>query len=395
MKILMVTPSWPSELHRIRSLNLIKAFNELGIEVYLFSLLVHPEEGHYVEKVGRLVKDYQLIRYSFRHGIKEVVKHFWQWGGYPWEYLFLKDNEVREKLNNWAKEVNPDLLYIKRLRTLAISDDLLSHYPTLLDTTDAMSLFYKGYQKLTSGREKLIGWHEYKNYLKLERRIVKDYPSLRWIVSSPVDKSYLEERVGVRKIWLWPNVVDTRVWKGENRRKDSSQPKIIFSGLMNKVINYRPALELINEIWPIIHPIFPGSQLLIVGPRPISSLRTKSGQKGVVVTGLVPDLKMILSQGYLYLAWGQTLAGSRNKILQAAAMGLPVVASREMIQGLDNVEEGITVVKTRGELIQSIKKILADDKLRNIMSWKARKWVSSNYSLDVLKKRVKKDLKIK
>jgi len=47
----MVTPSLPSDLHRIRSLNLIKAFKALGYEVFLFSLLVHDKERRYLEDV--------------------------------------------------------------------------------------------------------------------------------------------------------------------------------------------------------------------------------------------------------------------------------------------------------------------------------------------------------
>ncbi len=392
MKILMVTPSWPSELHRIRSLNLLKAFNQLGHQVYLFSLLVHPEERKFVEPVKRMVEGYFLFEYSFSRGMKRIWRNFYLWPFYPWEYLFLKDREVKQKVEKFAQKVKPDLLYVKRLRSLAFAGQLLNYYPTLLDTTDAMSLFYKNYRQVAGWKEKLIGWHEYLTYQRLEKQTKSNHPDLTWIVASRRDGQYLQEKVGVKRVWVWPNVVDLKRKKQRGRTKGKKKLQVVISGLMDKAINYRPALEVIEKIWPQVHYRLPQAELIIAGPHPVVELKKKAGWKGVKVVGYLPDLNEFLSQASLYLAWGTTPAGSRNKILQAAAAGLPIVAHKDILEGLEIGRGTVAVVKRVDKAADKVVELLSSPQKQELFRRKELEWVKKNYSLDSLKRTIEKSL---
>ncbi len=398
MRILMVTPSLPSDLHRIRSLNLIKAFKALNYKIFLFSLLVHDKERRYLGQVKSLVDDLAVVEYPMAKGMFKILSNFYLWPFYPWEYLFVKDDRIKARLLKFTKEISPDLVYIKRLRTLAFSQELIDNYPTLLDTTDAMSLFYKGYQEIVLGKEKIIGWHEYLTYKRLEKLIGRRYPDLKWVACSQRDKRYLRKQAGIKMIWIWPNVAEISNDPGSSslnsRNNDpGSLLKVVFSGLMNKAINYVPALEIVDNIWPAVKKKLPESRLLIVGPKPVERLIKKDGLNGVRVVGFVEDLRSVLQQSDVYLAWGETIAGSRNKILQAAAAGVPVIASRSSVKGLVGWAGAIKVVNKQDRLVDSLVEVLRDRKLRHKLSRAAKKWVSRKYSLTKLTEKIAGDLK--
>ncbi len=387
----MVTPSLPSPLHRVRSLNLIKAFKKLGYKVFLFSLLVHEEEKGYLDEVRGLVDDWEVVEYPMIKGVKKILKQIYYWPVYPWEYLFLRDQKIVKDLDYFARRVKPDLVYVKRLRTLAISEELIKDYPTLLDTTDVMSKFYLGQKELVRGWQRLISWHEAWGYRRLEERVKDKYPNLNWVTCSLSDAKYLKEQVGVTKIWVWPNVVED-----VDEKSDVTKGQVVmFSGLMDKAINYTAALEIINKIWPRVRKKLPKAKLWIVGPRPVSQLKRTDGQKGVRVLGYVKDIRLKMKKARVYLAWGKTVAGTRNKILQAAAWGVPVVAKQEMLQGLERGEGVVVVGEDEKEAAEWVVKLIKDDKLSRQVINRQREWVEKNYSLERLCQVIEKDLKLR
>ena len=386
----MVTPSLPSPLHRVRSLNLIKAFKKLGHKVFLFSLLVREEERRYLDEVRRLVDGCKVMEYPMARGVKKVLTQVYYWPVYPWEYLFLKDGRVRKEVNDYARKVKPDVVYIKRLRSLAVADELIGYYPTLLDTTDAMSKFYQGQKRMVGGWQKLISWHEEMGYKRLERQVKARYSRLVWIVCSESDKQYLRKQVKVLNIRVWPNVVE----KVDEEVKLSEDKIVVFSGLMDKAINYTAALEIIGGAWPLIRRKIPQAKLWIIGPHPVKALKKKDGKGGVRVWGYVPDLKVMVKKARVYLAWGETVAGSRNKVLQAGAWGVPVVAKKEVLQGLVGAYDHVVNGKDKKEVAEMVVRLMMDKVLRKKVIEDQRKWIKDNYSLTKLCQIINKDLKL-
>ncbi|NOY14906.1 MAG: glycosyltransferase, partial [bacterium] len=361
---------------------------------------VHQKEKRYLKQVKGLVDDLVVVEYPMSKGVMAVLSRFYLWPFYPWEYLFVEDSRIKNKLLKFAEKISPDLVYIKRLRTLAFSQELVDLYPALLDTTDAMSLFYKGCQKMVSGKDKIIGWHEHLTYKRLEKTIGRRYPDLRWITCSQRDKNYLRKQAGIKKIWVWPNVVEVSDNPGPlslSSRDDNSRSswQVVFSGLMDKAINYVPALEIVDKVWPAVRQKFPKSSLLIVGPKPVKQLAKKDGLNGVKIVGFVKDLRSILKQADVYVAWGKTIAGSRNKILQALAAGLPVVAGRDSVRGLENWTGAVEVASSPEEVANGLIKVMEDNKLRQKLKRAGREWVSKKYSLAKLIEIMADDLKLK
>ncbi len=114
-------------------------------------------------------------------------------------------------------------------------------------------------------------------------------------------------------------------------------PLIVFTGQMD----YRPNVEAVcafaREVMPGIRNLYPSARFAIVGRRPAPAVLALDGKDGALVTGEVPDVRPWLAAASVVVAPLQIARGIQNKVLEAMAMGRPVVASSGAFEGIDAV----------------------------------------------------------
>jgi sugar transferase (PEP-CTERM/EpsH1 system associated) len=112
-------------------------------------------------------------------------------------------------------------------------------------------------------------------------------------------------------------------------------PLLVFTGQMD----YRPNIEAVNHfartIFPLIRSVHHNARFAIVGRNPHGKVRALSSLPGVVVTGGVPDVRGWLAAANVVVAPLRIARGVQNKVLEAMAMGRPVVASAQAAEGID------------------------------------------------------------
>ena len=108
-------------------------------------------------------------------------------------------------------------------------------------------------------------------------------------------------------------------------------------------MNYRPNIDaavfLIEEVFPLVQKAHPEAELLLVGHSPVPALVAAGNRPGVTVTGFVDDVRPYLERAAVFAAPLRFGAGIQNKVLEAMAMEVPVVASPLAADGL-NTEDG-------------------------------------------------------
>ena len=116
---------------------------------------------------------------------------------------------------------------------------------------------------------------------------------------------------------------------------DRSGPLLVFTGQMD----YRPNIEAVESFarhaLPAIRAVHPQARFAIVGRSPVPQVKALAGLPGVIVTGAVPDVRGWLAAADVVVAPLRIARGIQNKVLEAMAMGRPVVASAEAAQGID------------------------------------------------------------
>lgn len=112
-------------------------------------------------------------------------------------------------------------------------------------------------------------------------------------------------------------------------------PLAVFTGQMD----YRPNIDAVRwfatDILPLIHERHPQARFAIVGRAPTDEVRALEKLPGVTVTGEVPDVRPWLVAADAVVAPLLLARGVQNKLLEAMAMGRPVVASAAAAEGID------------------------------------------------------------
>src|SRR5690606_29805556 len=104
-------------------------------------------------------------------------------------------------------------------------------------------------------------------------------------------------------------------------------------------MRYRPnadaARYFVEEILPRLRVMIPGVELTIVGADPPPDVVTLGELPGVRVTGTVPDVRPWMRQAGVVVVPRLSGGGTRLKILEAFAMGRPVVSTRIGVAGIE------------------------------------------------------------
>ena len=110
---------------------------------------------------------------------------------------------------------------------------------------------------------------------------------------------------------------------------------MIFCGVMNYGPNVEAVVWFSREVWPIIRARRPDARFFIVGSDPTAAVRRlASARVGIEVTGTVAEIQSHLWSAAISVAPLKIARGVQNKVLEALAAGLPVVATPQVIEGL-------------------------------------------------------------
>ena len=161
------------------------------------------------------------------------------------------------------------------------------------------------------------------------------------------------QAIGFRMVW-------TMNFSGQTE-KITIADVISFVGRMDYYPNQECMLRFCKEVLPRIQAQRPRARLVIVGADPTPSI-VKLGQiPGVTVTGSVPDVRDFVRRSAVMAAPLAIARGTQNKILEAMAMGVPVVTSTIAANGVDAVKnEHLLVADDAEECAQSILRVMQD-----------------------------------
>jgi sugar transferase (PEP-CTERM/EpsH1 system associated) len=111
-------------------------------------------------------------------------------------------------------------------------------------------------------------------------------------------------------------------------------PHLVFVGNMDYWPNADAAIWFAQSVLPLIRAHAPGAQFHIVGANPTPDVQRLTSQGGVHVTGRVPDVRPYTAHATVSVASLRMARGVQNKVLEAMALGRPVVASPQAFEGV-------------------------------------------------------------
>ena len=142
---------------------------------------------------------------------------------------------------------------------------------------------------------------------------------------------------------------------------DADRIPIVFSGAMDYFPNVDAVTWFVRDVLPALLKSWPKLQFHIVGRAPSAAVQALAGP-AVHVTGSVADVRPYLQHAAVVVAPLRVVRGVQNKILEAMAMGRPVVASAACMSTIDVTPgQDIVAARSAAEFVGEIGALLGDD----------------------------------
>jgi polysaccharide biosynthesis protein PslH len=236
-------------------------------------------------------------------------------------------------------------------------------------------------------------WDQYAGYARVpfsaiyrrEGRTLREYERKVCELSSAVLVTTEREAQLTREICGLANVhvvsigVDTEYFKPA--QPPPPPPTVVFTGDMGYFPNAEAVRYFAVEVLPLVRKSLVNVRFLIVGRNPGRNVRKLQNLQGVEVTGFVPDVRPYLAQAHVAVAPFTIAAGIQNKVIEALAYGLPVVATTRAAQGLvPEVASTVAMGGNKEELADHVLRLLRDPDIARRTGAEGRRQVSEHYS---------------
>jgi polysaccharide biosynthesis protein PslH len=219
-----------------------------------------------------------------------------------------------------------------------------------------------------------------------ERSYLKRFDSV-WVCSQQ-DKQTLGSWIGDSRVAVVPNVMDAQPF-AETRQAKRTERIVILVGNFAMEPNADGARYFCDEIWPSVLRDVPDSKLWLVGRDPTPAIQSRHGKSNIIVFGSVPDVKPYLAQASVAVAPLLVGAGTRVKILEAFAAGIPVVSTTVGAEGIDaKPGKEIFIADEPADFAKHCVNLLKDSALNHRIRDAAFDLVSTRYNLNALRKQV-------
>jgi glycosyltransferase involved in cell wall biosynthesis len=160
----------------------------------------------------------------------------------------------------------------------------------------------------------------------------------------------------------------------------NEHPVLVFTGAMDYFANVDGVVWFTKEVLPLIKRELAATRFYIVGSNPTKEVLSLWSNDGVIVTGYVPDTREYLGRASVVVVPLRIAQGIQNKILEAMAMGIPVVATPQAFEGIE-AEPGVDLIlgESPEKFAMAVIKLVKEVSLRKSLGENARKVIEKNY----------------
>jgi glycosyltransferase involved in cell wall biosynthesis len=163
-----------------------------------------------------------------------------------------------------------------------------------------------------------------------------------------------------------PNGIDVNGYAADQRVRDFLPLNaLVFTGKMDFRPNVDAALWFAQHVLALIQQRIPSARFYIVGQRPHARLDVLRDQPGVVITGRVKETQPYIGAATLYVIPLRSGGGTRFKVLEAMAIGCPIVSTRMGCDGFPIVPDvEVVLADEPQEFAERVIELMEDERRR-------------------------------
>lgn len=377
MRILYVChrfPFPPKRGGKIRPFNMIRHLSDSGHEVTVCSLARSPEEAQEAQGIAPHCAAFEIAQVNgYVQALRMVVRLPLRT---PSSMGFFYSPVLDQRIRRLLKEQKWDLIFV-HCSSVAQYVEHVRDVPKILDFGDMDSQKWIEYANYKPFPLSLGYRFEGAKMLAAEKRLTQRF-DLCTATTRAEWETLDSYGTGVDSDWF-PNGVDADFFCPADGSYDPNT--ISFIGRMDYYPNQECMARFCDQIWPLLKGRRPGMKLLIVGADPSPEMIKLGKLSGVTVTGSVPDVRPYIRGSALMVAPLNIARGTQNKILEAMAMGVPVVTSAIAAGGVD--AESVThflVANTPQEYADAVLSIVENSGERDRLAHSGRQRMLSHHA---------------
>jgi len=380
MKILFVTadlPYPPTDGARTRNYNILKIL-ETRHQVTLLSF-IKPGEPVSASPLSDHCMEIRTVPQKVpRGGIDRtygILSAFLK--RKPYHVVAYHSHKMEKAISDLSTSGYYDVVHVDHLQMAQYVTSLSKDIPRVLDEHNAENvIFRRRYQNETNWLKRAYLYFEWRKILSYESKTCSRFDAC--LTVSETDRDHLRSICGDLPFAVVPNGVDTEHFSPAPIVDGS---KLLYIGNMGWYPNEDAVCYFCERILPHIRQEIPEVELTIVGGDPTPRVRQLARGGRIKVTGFVEDTRQYLAQTTIAIIPLRVGSGTRLKILEALATGLPVVSTSIGCEGLDlTPEKDIVIADAPREFARRTVDLLRSRGLRLALSQNGRQKVEKKYS---------------
>ncbi len=299
--------------------------------------------------------------------------------------MFHRHNRpaVRAAVMEELRHDSPDVVYLDHVDPFAFRP----LFPRATIITDLHNVYSKLTARVADERRGLAHWYlwrEAKLLERVERSIARQSAALM-TVSAEEQSEFAA--LGNQHVHLVPNGVDCSAYSHLPVGRKADRPVLLYLGALSWQPNAKAADFLACEVIPVVRQQHPDAVLKLVGRNPGPEVLALRDLPGVEVHANVPDVGVYLAEATLLTVALDSGGGTRLKILEAFAAGLPVVSTPVGCEGIDCQHGRELWIADRDKFVQAALDALSAPQLAAEFAERGRQLALAQYDWSAIGER--------
>jgi sugar transferase (PEP-CTERM/EpsH1 system associated) len=375
-------PFPPNKGDKIRSFNELKYLAEKH-NISLAFLVDNKNDIRFIDELEKYCKtiDYDVINPKWQ----KVKSLPYLMSKKPLTVPYFYSKKLQNAIDRRLSETDFDVIFVfsspMAEYVLQSRVKIRKRMRLIMDFVDVDSDKWRMYAEHSHFLGSFLYRKEWKSLMKYEKEVGELFDLCLFVSDNEVAlyKSFAPD---VKTVSI-PNGVDFEYFSGGKPGSGERHGKnvLLFTGAMEYFPNEDAVLYFSREIWPYVREKLPDSVFYVVGGKPSKRVRVLSeNNSGIIVTGYVPDVREYFQKADLFVAPLRIARGIQNKVLEAMAAGIPVVARPEAVQGLVDNNGYVSVASNPGTFVDSIMEILNDSQKREKLIFDAKGYINKYHN---------------
>jgi len=385
MNILLITPWLPWPPHDGARIRLFETLRYLSSrhQVTLLATVAHPHETQHaaaLKEVCTRVETTVLLYHT-----REVVQRLAQGVllGVPLIQSAYYDTKLAQRVRTLTTEEHYDIVqielsYVARY-VRAISPQCAAK--RILSMHNIESIRYARERQLALRYDRRLAMLWDRLFFRTwEEQAVQQFDGI--VTVSELERAWVQRHAPHATIALVPNGVDTECFSPP-RQADAakSNPTILFTGAMHYPPNIDAVLWFCDTMLPLLQRHMPQLCFKIVGRDPHAKVCELGRRPGICVTGEVDDIHPYIAEALALVVPLRAGGGTRLKILQAMAMGCPVISTPLGAEGLEVTPAlNILLAENAEQFVRHVLALVAAPETAERLGQAGRRLVTEKYN---------------